>query len=356
MCAMNQAVVIDSGSGVTRAGLAGDAEPQAVFAEAVAGSIVGDDADHRSDLDVSHPTAGDGVADWDAMEQLWRHALIDRLAVDPTERAVLLATPPLQSRQDRERAILLMFDTFEVPACYLAVDAMTALLGTGRTTGVVAHIGAYATHVTPVAGGYPVPHATLRLDFGDRHLVDHLAELLAKRGIGVRTPEERAAVTHLLHEHGSVAEDMAEAMADARTSHTVELTDGMTAEIGSERFRAAEPLFHPEQIEVADGGLPATTVRAIGNCPTAVHPTLYGNVVLAGPLAALPGLRERMQKEIETHAPQGTEVVVEVPAAAPHLTWTGAAKLAAMPQFEAMFITRDEYVEHGPGIVHEKCM
>ena len=46
---------------------------------------------------------------------------------------------------------------------------------------------------------------------------------------------------------------------------------------------------------------------------------------------------------------------VESPADRKHSCWLGGAIIASVQQFEPMWITKKEYDEKGPKIVHEKC-
>ena len=52
-----------------------------------------------------------------------------------------------------------MFETFEVPAYYLAIQAVLSLYSSGRTIGLVLDAGDDVTHTVPVYEGYTLPHA-----------------------------------------------------------------------------------------------------------------------------------------------------------------------------------------------------
>ena len=47
----------------------------------------------------------------------------------------MLTEAPLNPKYNRERMLQIMFETFEVPCLYIAVQAVMALYSTGRTTG-----------------------------------------------------------------------------------------------------------------------------------------------------------------------------------------------------------------------------
>jgi actin-related protein len=71
-----------------------------------------------------------------------------------------------------------MFEKFNVPAFYLAIQAVLSLYSSGRTTGVVLDAGDGVTHTVPVFEGYAIPHAIERNDLAGRDLTDCLKKLM----------------------------------------------------------------------------------------------------------------------------------------------------------------------------------
>ncbi|KAH0786367.1 actin [Histomonas meleagridis] len=67
------------------------------------------------------------------------------------------------------------------------------------------------------------------------------------------------------------------------------------------------------------------------------------------------GLPERMEKEMVRLAPPTMKIKVVAPPERKYAVWIGGSILASLATFPQMVITRDEYNEAGPGIVHRKC-
>lgn len=96
----------------------------------------GDEAQaKRGVLRLSHPVNRGMVRDWEAMERLWEHIFDKELRVTIEEHPVLLTEPPLNPKINREKMVEIMFEGFEVPATYVAIQAVLSLYASGRTTG-----------------------------------------------------------------------------------------------------------------------------------------------------------------------------------------------------------------------------
>lgn len=72
----------------------------------------------------------------------------------------------------------IMFETFNVPAFYLSIQAVLSMYGSGKTTGIVLDSGDGVTHTVPIFEGYSMTHAVERNNFAGRDLTEHMKKLL----------------------------------------------------------------------------------------------------------------------------------------------------------------------------------
>jgi len=374
LAGLKTTVVIDVGSGNCKAGFAGEEAPSCVFpsiigrprtANVMAGSdvsefYVGDAAQaKRGILTITYPVEAGIVRDWEDMEAIWSHAFFEGLRVEPQDHAVMLTEAALNPKLNRERMTQIMFESFYVPAMYVSTQAVLSLYASGRTTGVVCDSGDGVTHVLPIYEGYAMPHAVERINLAGRDLTEFAMKLTGERGLSLKTSAEREIARDIKEKVCYVAEDFDKEIAKAASGNECdvkyEMPDGQILKLSSERFRCPEALFNPSLLGKELRGIQDLTFDSIMKCDIDIRRELYSNIVLAGGTTCFAGLGKRMQSEIAAKAPSTMRIRVLYPDDRKHSVFIGGSMLSDIDHFPQMCVSKAEYNEHGPRVIHRKC-
>uniref|UniRef100_A0A8C1WCH3 Actin related protein 3B n=1 Tax=Cyprinus carpio TaxID=7962 RepID=A0A8C1WCH3_CYPCA len=295
--------VIDCGTGYTKIGYAGNTEPQFIMPSCIAireTASVGDQAQRRlmkgvDDLDffigdeaidkpnyaTKWPIRHGIVEDWDLMEKFMEQVIFKYLRAEPEDHSFLMTEPPLNTPENREYLAEIMFETFNVPGLYIAVQAVLALaaswtsrqVGERTLTGIVIDSGDGVTHAIPVAEGYVIGSC-----------IKHIP--IAEREIGIPPEQSLETAKAVKERYCYICPDIVKEFTkyDMDPGKWIKKYKGINAisknefqiDVGYERFLGPEIFFHPEFAN-PDFMQPISDVvdEVIQNCPIDVRRPLY---------------------------------------------------------------------------------
>lgn len=113
-----------------------------------------------------------------------------------------------------------------------------------------------------------------------------------------------------------------------------ELPDGEVITVGAGRFKCPEVLFNPRMVGMESSGVHEIVLKSIRRCDMDIRREMFGNVVLSGGTTVIPGLADRLAKELTSLAPPGVRVKVVAPPERKYSVWIGGSILASLSTFQ----------------------
>eukprot|EP01086_Lenisia_limosa_P017208 TRINITY_DN80_c0_g1_i2.p2 TRINITY_DN80_c0_g1~~TRINITY_DN80_c0_g1_i2.p2 ORF type:complete len:423 (-),score=154.23 TRINITY_DN80_c0_g1_i2:225-1493(-) len=406
------AVVIDNGTGYTKMGYSGNTVPQYIVPSTIATNevvgaaslsakttavggkktiadldfYIGDDAFAKSKThQLYYPIRHGQIDNWDYMERYWEQCIFKYLRCEPEDHYFLLTEPPLNTPENREYTAEIMFETFNVPGLYIAVQAVLALAAswTSRSvkentlTGTVIDSGDGVTHVIPVAEGYVIGSSIKHIPLAGRDITQYVQQILRERENSI-PPEESLEVAKKIKEaYSYVCPDIVKEFTKYDSDPAKWLKKYVSVhkktnkewscDIAYERFLGPELFFNPELFS-SDflTPLPEVVDRTIQSCPIDTRRGLYKNIVLSGGSTMFKDFGRRLQRDVKRVTDQRIKLSeqlsggklkakpIDVNVISHHMqryaVWFGGSMLAYTPEFYSVCHTKAQYDEVGPSI------
>ncbi|XP_003765229.1 actin, clone 302-like [Sarcophilus harrisii] len=365
--------ILDNGSGLCKVGISGEQSPRFIQATVLGypqniipkadtepkACYVGQDAqDKRNILTLRYPMQHGIVTSWDDMEKIWKHLYEHGLREPPEQRPVLLTEAPLNPPENRAKMIEIFFETFQVPALYVALQGLMALYATGKNTGIVLDCGDGVTGVIPIYEDRCLLQSMSRSDFAGRDVTNYLSRLLLERGIHLVNTGNKDVVTDIKERLCYVIPDPHErkkATTIDCSMYNYILPDGHSMQIGEELFQVPESLFQPSKAGSSSPGIHKLVLKSVMKSSHHFQKDLLKNLILSGGSTLCPGLKKRLWMELESLLKGSPNVNITAPSDRLLSVWIGASVITSLSTFEQMWVSRAAYHEIGPAVIQEKC-
>ncbi|WFD35852.1 NuA4 histone acetyltransferase subunit [Malassezia cuniculi] len=364
----------------------------------------------RPHLQIDSPFSPDGiVADNAAFQDLAAHAF-HLLSARPEDAPLLLSEPPTNPRDVRAAMAELAFEGLNVPAFYLANRSVLSAFASGRPSALVLDVGASHVSAVPVVDGFvlrkgihsqpaagdavsrallsglvadsPAFHGWLDDALVPQFLVRKKAPVDPAKPANATLFDDRLAATapsfrafHSLRVLNDMKESICQvfeapwdpAQAAARPAKMFEFPDGYNDAYSALRFKAPEAIFSPSIYANVPRVLPSRDVpylplqdlvlAAINAVDVDSRAAMFSNIVCVGGASLLPGFVDRLSYELSAAAPN-QRIKIHSPGNLTerrHSSWLGGSILASLGTFHQLWVSKQEYDEHGSAIVHARC-
>ncbi|KAK2639968.1 hypothetical protein Ddye_027763 [Dipteronia dyeriana] len=269
--------------------------------------------------------------------------IYSRMQVKPYAQPIVVSLPlchyddtenaKASRRQLKECIYQVLFD-MNVPAVCAINQATLALYAARRTSGIVVNIGFQATSVVPILNGKVMRKVGVEvIGLGALKLTGFLKSQLQQNDVNfeslytVRTLKEKLCYVAADYETEKLKE----------TQASMEVSGEGLFILGKERFQTGEILFQPRMAGVQTMGLIQAVALCMDHCYDAElgDDSWFKTVVLAGGTACIPGLAERLEKELHEFlpAPISDGIRVIPPPNGADTAWFGAKLISNISSF-----------------------
>ena len=269
------------------------------------------------------------------------------LTIDPADYEIQLVSPrPLNDRTQKQLASLL-FDEFGVRAVNMAHQSILAMYAYNAHSGIVVDLGE-RMDVIPIVDGYRVSAGVSRSPVGGPQMRHKLQQYLLGKNYSLTSFVDSLVVRTAIESLSYMSRNFDRELEryhkkPEKIDCILELSKSTKVEMGSESFAAVEGLFKPELWGLDQAGVHVLVHKAIRECSMDVRKEITQSIFLSGGLSQIPGLRERLELELEKLSP-ATKPRVHGSPYRYHASYIGATVHANSTAFKQTKLTRDEWI------------
>ena len=321
------------------------------------------------------------------------------------ENPLLMTEAPWNAGKAREKAAEVIMESWGCPAFWLSRTPVLSAFAAGKASALVIDVGGANTSVTCIHDGMVLKRSVQRSPVGGLWLSDQVRSMLSQSEPPVdlvptflvesKTPVDaglpaqyrRRQFPFEIHpsfqawEEERVLTEFKESVVETwrgpnrysapgneefirgQPGRVFEMPDGSNQMWREQRFRVSEGMWdegaaYPTAEPITKQQTIPELVRAsLGAVDVDLRPGLLHNVVLTGSTTLLNGFGDRLNNELAAMYP-GTKVRLHAAGLSSERrfgSWIGGSILASLGTFHQMWISKQEYEEHGPSIVERRC-
>ncbi|KAM9996156.1 hypothetical protein ACTFIY_002347 [Dictyostelium cf. discoideum] len=363
---MDKPIIIDVGTKNIRIGYGGEEKPNETLLNLIgipttikmigverknyyAGSDINFINKRNHQLSLTCPMKRGIVSNWEDMEKIYSRLLYYEFKVAPEESDILLTEPPLTSKNDHNKLIEIMFETFYTQSVSILDQSMLSFYSSSssssssqfeNSSGLVVDIGDSVTNIVPFYNGVLLKEGIVRQEFGGSDIVTYLNDTYKQYNIPIET------LYDIKEKFGYVSTfDNNISSNNNNNNNSYQLTDGE-----DDRMKCGEYLFKP--LSSSSEGIDNLIMKSINNaclsnvdCSIDIKNKLFNNILLCGGSTKFKGFIERLKIELEKKLENYSTQLINIKNNNnDYSSWLGGSKISSN---KSNFISYDFYQENG---------
>ncbi|EGC35600.1 hypothetical protein DICPUDRAFT_78745 [Dictyostelium purpureum] len=313
------------------------------------------------------------VKNIEKFNKLLEYTFEDVLHVSPNEHKIFLTERPKNPKENREKIIESLFEKYGAPSIYIGNQQVLSLYASNLTNGIVIDSGEGITSCVPVFEGYSFPNAVENINVSGIDVSNIIAKELVKENpnhssIFSSFYNNESTVTNMkiikeikeklsfvpIDYHKEILE-----LQQTENQHrqSFKLPDGKEIKLNNQILLSGDVLFNPNLVNPNENlSLVEATIQSINKCDEIIQNSLYNNIVIAGGSTLFNGFVSRLKEELLKTVPKNVKINLIAPLDRDYSSWIGGSILTSHSSMEKLYVTKNEYLENGPSIIHKKCL
>lgn len=258
------------------------------------------------------------------------------------KQPIIIITPFIMSELEKTKLKDIFFNVFDFPSVLFLSESQGIISTFRKTSGVIVSMGEENTYITTFLHGFSNVMARDTYPIAGKEITNYLLNLLLTQIGSGKSIYLDHIITKEIKEKLSLCilepEEEIRRIRDGFTKYksNIDLPDGSSLEINSERFLVSEPLFNPSIIHIDYIGLPEAIAKVVRTWDRENWEELLSNVILAGGGSLIPGLDKRLKIEISKFFSERIREKINIVAVSgrENVSWVGASVLWAQEKLK----------------------
>jgi centractin len=371
----SKCLIIDLGSGYTKAGLSNEENPRLVIESMVGhpimtrvipsnkNQIVVGTKGHSSSLyNYQQPIKRGIIQNFESTKLIINKILEELRIKSLTDIPILITEATGAPLSQRKKLTELIFENYDASCLYFGNQAVLGLQSLGKTSGCILDIGYGLSQVGCVYNGYKLDHSFDRADIAGSDIDSFLSTLMRRNGLYIKPQTEFSLLKNIKETKCKLVDFDKQNLLKlndfggfTQKDETVVLPDGEEVNIGNERFLAPEILFKPDMIGLFSKGVHKLVAESIEKVNIELRNKLYKNIYLTGGSVNIENFANRLTNELKGVVPLNATLSIATSTGRKDFhAWHGASMLSLSNDLSNIWIKKTEYKEMGETVLMRK--
>ena len=333
------------------------------------------------------------IEDYNLFENMLDNLLEEHFQVNIQEHPILFTEPSLHNKEHRLKLTNFMFEKYNIPAMFICKNAVLSAFSCGRSTCLVFDSGHYNTYAVPVHDGYSLQKCIMRSEIAGDYITTLVKNKIESEHIEINPfykikkkrkddfyqteilsdvhaqpvyeeywkneiYREIKEICLIASEEAIPYNEMNDTFTATSMNHVIsyDLPDDNTIKLAEDRMFLVERVFNSVKSLPGFFGYHQMIDDAINKADVEIKRDLYGNIFVCGGNTLFANFPDRLQKQLSGNKTTKLKVITHPSITERKFsTWIGGSILSSLGSFHQLWLSKQEYEEHGAMIIERKC-